>query len=87
MVTLPDLNNDGAEEVFAGSDDGRLFWLNAGTGKAQWQTKLSEHDGVNYNGINHLVSDIAVLDEEASKVAVSSGRRLGADIRSGEEEA
>jgi len=73
MVTLPDLNNDGAEEVFAGSDDGHLFWLNARTGKAQWQTKLSQHEGVNYNGINHLVSDIAVLDEEASKVAVSSG--------------
>ncbi len=48
MVTLADLNGDGADEVFVGSDDGHLFWLNARTGKAQWQTKLPEHKGVNY---------------------------------------
>ena len=80
MVTLADLNNDAADEVFAGSDDGRLFWLNARTGKAQWQTKLPEHEGVNYNDnqppmyndVGHLVSDIIVLDEEAGKVVVVS---------------
>jgi len=73
MVTLADLNGDDAAEVFVGSDDGHLFWLNSRTGKMLWQTKLSEHKSVNYNDVEHLVSDIIVLDEQAGKVAVASG--------------
>ena len=73
MVTLADLNNDGSDEVLAGSDDGHLFWLNVRTGKLQWQAILPTHDGVNYDAVKHLVSDIIVLDEGTGKVAVASG--------------
>ncbi len=73
MVTLADLNGDDADEVFVGSDDGHLFWLNVRTGKVQWQTKLPRHKEVDYAGVTHLVSDIVVLDEESGKVAVASG--------------
>ena len=79
MVTLPDLDNDSADEIFAGSDDGRLFWLNAGTGRVQWQTKLPEHEEVSNdnehrmpNEVEHPVSDIIALDEESGKVVVAS---------------
>jgi len=79
MVTLADLNGDDVAEVFAGSDDGHLFWLNSRTGRMQWQTRLPEHKSANYNeyptydDVNHQVSDIVVLDEQAGKVAVASG--------------
>jgi|GEM_PF-2557159 len=73
MVTLADLNGDGTDEVFAGSDDGHLYWLSVGTGKLQWQTKLPRHKEVDYVGVAHLVSDIVVLNRESGKVAVASG--------------
>ena len=73
MVTLADLNDDGADEVFAGSNDGHLYWLSGETGKVQWQTNLPRHKEVDYAGVTHLVSDIVVLDEESGKVAVASG--------------
>ncbi len=73
MVTFADLNDDGADEVFAGSDDGRLYLVNGKTGVALWRTKLPEHEGVNYNDIEHQVSDIVILDEESGKAAVASG--------------
>ncbi len=73
MVTLADLNDDGADEVFAGSNDGHLYWLSGETGKVKWQTNLPKHKEVDYAGIAHLVSDIVVLDEESGKVAVASG--------------
>ncbi|MDM7998819.1 MAG: PQQ-binding-like beta-propeller repeat protein [Dehalococcoidia bacterium] len=78
MVTLADLNDDAADEVFAGSSDGYLYWLNARTGKQQWRTKLPEHKDANYgedpwySSRNYSVSDIIVLDEDAGKIAVAS---------------
>ncbi len=72
IVTLADLNDDGADEVFAGANDGHLYWLRARTGKVLWQTKLPEHDEVDYRGMTHMVHDIAVLDKESGKVAVAS---------------
>jgi hypothetical protein len=73
MATVDDLNGDDTDEVFVGSDDGHLYLLNGKTGEAQWQTKLPEPDGVDYNDIAHPVSDILVLDEESGKVVVASG--------------
>lgn len=73
MVTLADLNGDGDAEVLAGSDRGRLFLLDGRTGDVEWQTGLARHRGVDYNSVTRMVSDIAVLDEAAGKVAVASG--------------
>jgi outer membrane protein assembly factor BamB len=73
MATVAGLNGDDTDEVFAGSDDGHLYLLNGKTGEERWRTKLREHKGVNYDAIEHLVSDIVVLDEESGKVVVTSG--------------
>jgi outer membrane protein assembly factor BamB len=72
MVTLTDLNGDHADEVFAGSDDGYLYLLSGKTGETRWRTKLAKRDGVDYQGISHLVSDIVVLDRESGLVVVAS---------------
>jgi outer membrane protein assembly factor BamB len=72
MAALADLNGDDVDDVFAGSDDGHLYMLSGKNGELRWRTKLPRHKGVDYNGITHLVSDIAVLDEESGKVVVVS---------------
>ncbi len=72
MVTLADLNEDGSGEVLVGCDGGQLIWLDAGTGKWEWQTKLPEHDADSVS-VSHLISDIIVLDEEGGLLATASG--------------
>lgn len=73
MATLPDLNDDGADEILVGSNSGKLIWVSAATGREQWRTQLPRHDAVDYSNITHMVSDIVVLDKEAGRVAVTSG--------------
>jgi outer membrane protein assembly factor BamB len=72
MATVDDLNGDDTDEVFVGSDDGHLYLVNGKTGDVRWQTKLPEHNGVDYDAIGNLVSDIITLDKESGKVVVAS---------------
>ncbi len=72
MVALDGLGGDSSGVVLVGSDEGDLFRLSGRTGEVQWQTRLPKHKGVTYEGIQRLVSSMAVLDEEAGKVVVAS---------------
>ncbi len=65
MVTLADLNGDSADEVFVGSDDGRLYLLSGKSGQVRWRTKLPKPKSTDYDDIARMLSDIAVLDEES----------------------
>ncbi len=83
MATVADLNNDDADEVFAGSYDGDLYLLNGKTGDTRWRTKLPV---ISANGSDepNVVFDIVTLDKEAGKVAVVSTDGLARlyDLRS-----
>ncbi len=70
MVVLNDL--DGVCGVFAGTDDGDLYWLDGRTGTSRWHTELPRHDGMMYDAIERLVSDMAIMDEASGKVVVAS---------------
>ncbi len=73
MVTLADLDGDGSDEVLAGCNGGDLIWLEAATGRKEWQTRLPEHENAGSGAVSHLLSDIAVLDEGEGLLATASG--------------
>ncbi len=71
MAVLSGLDGEGGA-VFAGTNDGDLYWLDGRTGKTRWRTRLPRHDGMMYDDIQRLVSDVAVLDDASGKVLVAS---------------
>lgn len=72
MATVADLNGDGTDEVFAGSNGGHLYLLSGKSGDAQWRTKLPEREGTDYDDERYLISDIRTFNAEAGKVIVTS---------------
>ena len=71
MAVVTDLNGDGVDEVFVGSEDGHLYLLSGNTGRPLWQTRLPEYsDGSEFQ--QAAVNDVLAIDKDAGEVAAVS---------------
>jgi hypothetical protein len=72
VAAVADLNGDGAEELFAGSEEGDLHLLDGQTGDLRWRTRLLEYEDQSGHIWKPKVNDILALEGESGKVMVTS---------------